>query len=421
MLEDCMICFILGRISRWWPLTVAPLSFGCSQNSSPAFRAEPDAGLKGDFAFYQSTDAIPQEIRNAACMDALLVDLDLDEDLDVVLAIEFGPNVVLVNDGQGTFTLSATLPTTNRDSEDALAFDSDGDGDLDLFFVSEDDQVNELFINTSTQTELSLAPAPLAFELSALPLPAAGVSNGAALVDVNGDGRLDVLLANAGPNFLFVANDSGGFSESSADLFPDNDATTQDVEVGDVDGDGDLDIIWANEGQNELWLFDGQRYQDATTQLPRLNDESREADLADLDSDGDLDIVIANVQLFTSFEPQNQVLLNDGTGTFSILADALPANGLSTFDIDLADLNGDAVLDLVEANWRGRGAGPFKVFLGRGDGAFSPLALPSLDFEEAGLDVEIADLNGDGKLDLYLCSRGGIGSGGSRDHVRLRR
>src|SRR5688500_9655673 len=80
-------------------------------------------------------------------MDVVPADIDKDGDADLVVACEFCPNYILVNDGNGVFSneSSKRLPQVVHDSEDITAEDFDRDGDLDLVFVSEDDQVHEYY------------------------------------------------------------------------------------------------------------------------------------------------------------------------------------------------------------------------------------------------------------------------------------
>lgn len=95
-----------------------------------------------------TTTHLPASGLEGLSMDARPADLDADGDLDMVVANEFKPNILLLNDGQGRFSLaSERLPRTSHDSEDIGIADFDGDGDPDIVIVSEDDQTNELYLN----------------------------------------------------------------------------------------------------------------------------------------------------------------------------------------------------------------------------------------------------------------------------------
>ena len=62
---------------------------------------------------------------------------------------------------------------------------------------------------------------------------------------MNGDGSLDVILANLnGINRLYLGNNTGSFP-SGANLSTDNNRSTY-VNAGDVDGDGDIDLVVGN-------------------------------------------------------------------------------------------------------------------------------------------------------------------------------
>lgn len=336
------------------------------------------------------------------CMDADSGDADGDGDLDLALAMEFQTNILLLNDGAGVFfNASQLLPSTQRDSEEIEFADFDGDGDLDLVVVSEDDQVNELYLNTGNGT----------FSDASDRIPVQGVSNAHVVVDLDGDGALDILVGNHGVDRVLINDGVGNFSDQS-DRFWINDSPTQDLELADVDGDDDLDLLVANEGQNQLFLNDGQGFFiDATDgHMPRRDDESREIKAADMDGDGDLDLIVANVQFVLNAPHRDYLLLNNGFGVFTDgVRERLPDGDRDHFTVQVVDLDGDGDTDILAPLTRLSGdPGDYRILLNDGSGYFvvadPDSVLPSSVFGN-GFDIEVADFNGDGGEDLFLCNR----------------
>ena len=345
-------------------------------------------------------------------MDASMADVDDDGDLDIILAMEYTGNILLINDGSGSFTdeSAARLPNAPRDSEDAGVADVDDDGDVDLIFVSEDDFVNELYLNNG-EGRFSFASGRIGDE---------GRSNALAVADINDDGHVDLLIGNHGFSALLL-NDGRGFFILSTDRFPARASVTQDVEFGDVDGDGDLDVIEANEGDNFLLLNNGAgffSYADGRIPIRSAREETREADFGDVDCDGDLDLYFANTRLFVAgADPSNRLLINDGTGRFTDeTSDRLPNDEVSSFEIDFLDVDCDGDLDIITGNGlifpaaadsKLANVEPYKVFLNDGFGFFvdGTSAVFPATARGIGFDVAAGDVNGDGAVDLYLAGR----------------
>jgi hypothetical protein len=366
------------------------------------------APASGGPAFTDRSADIAENDPRRFTMDAASGDVDGDGDTDLVLAVEFRPNLLLLNDGHGRFRPASArrLPSPPRDSEDALLADLDGDGDLDLVVVSEDDERNEFYLNDGTG---HFAPEHAR-------LPVAGVSNGVAAADVDGDGDLDIAIANNGPDRLLLNDGAARFRLS--DGLPEDSDVTQDVAFADLDGDGDPDIVFANEGPERILINDGAgRFSDETAaRLPGqgAGGETRDVTLADIDGDGDLDIVLSNVTLFGSLDPQDRLWINDGTGRFRDETDArLPADAGSTMATHAGDLDGDGDPDLLQARF-GDVSGrtwttPMRALRNDGRGRFvdDTAALLPASAAGNGMHIEPLDADGDGTVELFLASRGG--------------
>ncbi len=336
-------------------------------------------------------------------MDAASADFDGDGDNDILLAMEFQKNILLINNGQAEFSLAdaSYIPNTTHDSEDIGVADFDGDGDLDAVIVSEDDQTNELYINNGEGK----------FSLKENALGVTGVSNAVVVSDLNGDGNIDILIGNNGQNFCLINNGNASFTNETSTRLPSINDATQDLELGDIDADGDLDLIVGNEDSNNLLINNGSGFFTLSqNQLPlrATPEETREADFGDIDNDGDIDLIFANIRFIeTQAVLQNRLLINDGTGVFrDVTFDQLPQDEDLSFDADFVDLDDDGDLDIVTANGL-REQTRFKVYENNGTGFYSLATTKFFPASASGLgfDIEAVDFDNDGKLELYLASR----------------
>lgn len=173
---------------------------------------------------------------------------------------------------------------------------------------------------------------------------------------------------------------------------------------GDLDGDGDVDLFVANDNAaNQLLLNDGLgRFTDATAgrfvMQPGWN-ASHSVDLADIDNDGDLDILIGNDDNLS-----NRVYVNNGLGFFTdVTATALPPNAEFTECQVVADFDGDGDVD-----WFTVDSGPCHYYANNGLGVFTDVSaarlsgLPNLIGARYNVTPFAADIDGDGDLDVMV-------------------
>jgi len=215
-----------------------------------------------------------------------------------------------------------------------------------------------------------------------------------AVGDLNGDGKPDLVVANAssGTVAVFLGNGDGTFQ--AAVTYAGGDANG--LVIADVNGDGKPDIVVANGGVGVL-LGNG----DGTFQ-PVVNysagGDSNSVAVADVNRDGKLDIV-ATIWCSDQYcDGTVSVLLGDGDGTFQP-AVTYSSGGAYGESVAVADVNGDGKPDLLVANL-GLDTGEVGVLLGNGDGTFQPAV--SYSWSGRADSLAVADVNGDGKLDLLL-------------------
>ena len=178
--------------------------------------------------------------------------------------------------------------------------------------------------------------------------------------------------------------------------------TSANVSIGDVNGDGRLDIVLAKGRHwplvDRVLVGDGAGHFSSGYDLGSASDRSYSGRLADLDRDGDLDVVISN----DTPDPK-LVYLNDGTGHFRV-GSTFGRPTWETRNATVADIDGDRLPDIVVAN-RSDTSGANYVCLNRGGGRFDGDCVPFS--REPATTITAADFDRDGRIDLAVPYRDG--------------
>jgi hypothetical protein len=375
----------------------------------------------GQARFTLVPGALPAETEVATAVVA--GDLDRDGDLDLLignLAGATGSVRLLLNNGAGSFTdASARLPAGLPSVLDLALGDVDRDGDLDLVLAVVlpfplPGPTARLLLNDGTGRFLDAS--------NRLPQVTAATSR-VAVGDADGDGDLDLLLANRpeqtkfgslpGQDRLYRNDGTGTFGDATAALLPaDNDATLG-AAWADVDRDGDLDLIAMNDNGNRLYLNQGGGVlADATA--GRVPPDPRYKSLllvGDVNGDGAPDFLTAHYGVDGAADAgaQSRLFVNTGNGTFVDQTAWLPARIATTWGLALGDVDGDLDLDLLLGNDTQSNA----LFLNDGSGRFVDTTAAGLSFQvDQATSVALGDVNGDGAPDLMFGSW-------SRGHSRL--
>jgi flagellin-like hook-associated protein FlgL len=206
--------------------------------------------------------------------------------------------------------------------------------------------------------------------------------------DVNGDGKIDLIAPDSSDVVIIaLGNGNGTFLARTTIAVPTGNALT--IVTADLNGDGKIDLITPDGLNNvaSISLGNGNGTFKARTTIDV--EECLDMKTADLNGDGKLDIVSAD---FNAGTDRLEVLLGNGNGTFLPLIDYPSGNHPKS--VAIADVNGDGKLDLISGSSDDQTA---DISLGNGNGTFKPRTTVKIGTYPV---VDLADLNGDGKMDI---------------------
>ena len=263
---------------------------------------------------------------------------------------------------------------------------------------------------------------------------------GTALFDYDGDGDIDLYVANGSrfggfpprkhPFNRLYRNDGGTYVDVTAAAGVGDTSWSQGCVAADYDNDGRVDLYVTNFGRNRLYRNLGRGGFADVTDRAGVGDEGygTGGTFGDYDLDGDLDLYVSNyVDFSRDYEStlpcvwkgydvfcgprgllaQADVFYrNEGDGTFVDVTAAAGMGGGTYFGFSavFADFTDDGWPDVFVAD----DMSPNKLFINSGDGTFSDMTLGSGagfsadGMEQGSMGVAVGDYNGDGRLDLFV-------------------
>lgn len=284
---------------------------------------------------------------------------------------------------------------------DATHGDLDGDGDLDIVLAQEN-ATNLVLLNDGAAL----------FTIGSLE-GGEGDNEDVRLVDLDADGDLDLVTVHEDDqkHFALENNGLGGFLQIDG-LFPSELASTANaLEIQDLNLDGLPELLIGNAGLNlVLSQQDDGSFLDATAMFPIGEGLTQDLLLVDVDNDGDDDLFVVN-------EEANQLLINNGDGMFVDETNRrLPGLSSESREADAADVDRDGDLDIVVANVEfNRDVTPAnQLLINDGTGVFvenTTDVLSGVENEDSSFTIRFVDIDDDGDPDV-LSPANDLGDGG---------
>jgi hypothetical protein len=333
---------------------------------------------------------------------------------------------VLLGNGDGTFQTAVTYDSGGNGASAVAVADVNGDGKLDLLVANQ--CISYSNCGNGGAVGVLLGNGDGTFQPVAT-YPTSGFGGWAlAVADVNGDGKPDLLVTNqcstnacSGDSRVGVLLGNGDGTFQPAVSYDSGGYAAQSIAIKDVNGDGKPDVLVANQcasygncgngGGVGVLLGNG----DGTFQATVSYSSGGIADsvaVGDVNGDGKPDLLVGNYcQLDNSCTNATSgtvaVLLGNGDGTFRA-AVSYTSGGYGASSVAVADVNGDGKLDLLLARQCADSAcgsnGTVGVLLGNGDGTFQPI----VNYGSGGFDagsLAVADVNGDKTPDLLVANQ----------------
>ncbi len=325
--------------------------------------------------------------------DVIAADFNKDgkQDLVVLNNIDSTASIFMGN-GDGTFSLVGTMCTGGSINSVCNAMgpvagavgDFNGDGDLDLVVAN----------NSGNNLSMLLGNGALSFTQG--PLVTAIWPTDVQTADFNRDGILDLVYPySVGPaiGVLMGVGDGTFIAETTP---PNTGAGPVAIALGDFNLDNKVDLAIVDTTDNNVTVLLGQGDGTFKTSGAKPNTGKTPVAIAsgDFNNDGKVDLVVANQSDGTL-----TVLLSSGNGSFTVGGTFSTGTGTLPDSVVLGDFNADNKLDVAVGN---SGSGTVSILLGNGNGTLQAHQDTNVGSAPAG--IAAGDFNRDGTLDLAVAN-----------------
>lgn len=323
-------------------------------------------------------------------------DVNADNKTDIVIANNGGNTAgVLLNGGNGTFLTQTTYTTGGGSApRGVVTGDVNGDNKPDIITANNGGSSVSVLLNGGNGTFLN--------QITYMTGTGSGPTS-VALADLSGDNKSDIVVANSGTNNVGVLLNTGNGTFLNQTTYTTGAGSTpRVVTTADVNGDNKLDIVVANSGTNNVGVLlnaGNGTFLNQTTYSPGATSGPRGVAVGDVNGDGQPDIVTANTG-----SNNVGVLLNAGNGTFLNVVTYTAGSTSAPRGVTIADVNGDGRPDIIAAN---SGSFTVGVFLNVGNGIFLNATNYVTGTGSNPFAVIVADFNGDNKSDIAVANNGG--------------
>lgn len=405
------------------PALLASASLPASSPSQPPFTdvsEAANAAFEHDVAMpYDTPEDVPTPVQMAGGVAAGDLDNDGDIDLYLVTGSAF-PNRLLINDGSGNFSDQAGqwgVATTGEENTAPLFVDINSDGLLDLLVGGVLGTRLNVYRNTGQGRFEKLADAAgitLDNNLQTDSSIAAG--------DPDGDGDLDLYIGHWGasptggiPNHFWINTGQGQFVPGDelagvGEIYAEQDWSFAPSFI-DINGDGRQDLLVTSdfETSHTLINLDGIRFENRNVGV--IDDKSGMGSApADFDNDGDVDWFVSSIFYANPIPDHgNRLYRNDGEGNFTDATDeAGVRDGAWGWSACAADFNNDGWQDIFHVNgmWFINEREDFsedrsRLFLNDGEAGFEEYDIAQAADLRQGRGVVCFDADLDGDIDIF--------------------